>query len=51
VEKPVGTVHLAVASAQGTRHRQVLLPGDRERVMRFSVGGALELLRRSILAI
>ncbi len=49
--KPVGTVHIAVASAAGCRHRQLLLPGDRERVMRFSVGASLELLRRSMIGI
>jgi nicotinamide-nucleotide amidase len=49
-EKPVGTVHIAVASAQKTTHRKLLLPGDRERVMRFSVGAALELLRRCLLS-
>jgi nicotinamide-nucleotide amidase len=50
-EKPVGTVHIAVAGPEGTRHRALLLPGDRERVMRFSVGSALELLRRTILGL
>jgi nicotinamide-nucleotide amidase len=49
-EKPVGTVHIAVASAGKTTHRKLLLPGDRERVMRFSVGAALELLRRCLLS-
>lgn len=48
-EKPVGTVHIAVASEHACYHRQVLFPGDRERVMRFSVGGALELLRRALI--
>jgi nicotinamide-nucleotide amidase len=49
-EKPVGTVHIAVASSEKTTHRKLLLPGDRERVMRFSVGAALELLRRCLLS-
>lgn len=49
-EKPVGTVHIAVASPEKTTHRKLLLPGDRERVMRFSVGAALELLRRCLLS-
>lgn len=50
-EKPVGTVHIAVASGSQTWHQKLLLPGDRERVMRFSVGASLELLRRAILGI
>ncbi len=49
-EKPVGTVHIAVATSEKTTHRKLLLPGDRERVMRFSVGAALELLRRCLLS-
>lgn len=48
-EKPVGTVHIAVSNSSMTWHRRVLFPGDRERVMKFTVGGALEMLRRAIL--
>lgn len=47
-EKPVGTVHLAVAGPTGTVHRRLHLPFDRERVLMFTVGGALDLLRRQI---
>jgi nicotinamide-nucleotide amidase len=47
-EKPVGTVHLAIAGPSGTTHRRVQLPYDRERVLLFSVGAALDLLRRAI---
>ena len=47
-EKPVGTVHLALAGASGTVHRKLHLPFDRERVLTFTVGGALDVLRRAI---
>jgi nicotinamide-nucleotide amidase len=47
-DKPVGTVHVALSSADGTRHRALRLPGDRERVQSLSVAAALELLRRSL---
>ena len=47
-EKPVGTVHVAVAGPEGTVHRRLHLPFDRERVLMFTVGGALDLLRRQI---
>ena len=47
-EKPVGTVHLAVAGPTSTAHRAVRFPGHRERVQILSVAAALELLRRSI---
>ncbi len=56
-EKPVGTVHLAVAGpGAGTEpgtavvHRQVRFPGDRERVRWQSSQLALEMLRRLLLA-
>ena len=45
-EKPVGTVHLAVAGPAGARHRCLRLPGDRERVRWLASQWALELLRR-----
>src|SRR5204863_8369624 len=49
-EKPVGTVHVAVAQRNGeTTHRLVRLPGDRERVRKFSSQLALEMLRRQLL--
>lgn len=47
-EKPVGTVHVALAGPGGTRHRKLFLPLDRERVLVFSTGGALDLLRRAL---
>jgi len=51
-EKPVGTVHLAVAGPDDgdIHHRKLRLPGDRDRVRRFSAQLALEMLRRRLLA-
>ncbi len=50
-EKPVGTVHVAVAGPRvGVEHRRLRLPGDRERVRQFSAQIALEMLRRRLLA-
>ena len=51
-EKPVGTVHLAVAGPRDgeVEHRQLRLPGDRDRVRRFAAQIALEMLRRRLLA-
>ena len=44
-EKPVGTVHFALATPQGTYHRQVLLSGrSREQVRQASVYIAASLL-------
>jgi nicotinamide-nucleotide amidase len=52
-EKPVGTVHIAVAGPRDgeTEHRKIRLPGDRDRVRRFSAQIALEMLRRRLLAV
>jgi nicotinamide-nucleotide amidase len=49
-EKPVGTVFIAVFLHGNITVRRYRLPGDREKVQRFSVTFALELLRRSLLA-
>jgi nicotinamide-nucleotide amidase len=51
--KPVGTVHLAVAGPGDgeVEHRQLRLPGDRDRVRRFSTQIVLEMLRRRLLAV
>ena len=51
-EKPVGTVHMAIAGPQDgeVEHRHLRLPGDRERIRRFSSQIALEMLRRRLLA-
>ena len=56
-EKPVGTVHLALAGpgedGGGTllHHRRVRFPGDRERVRWMSTQLALEMLRRHLLGL
>ncbi len=43
-EKPVGTVHVAVAGPTGSCHRLMQLPGSREQVMQRAVGWVLKLL-------
>jgi nicotinamide-nucleotide amidase len=47
-EKPVGTVHLALAGPAGTRDVARLFRGDRERVRRAAAFDALDLLRRTL---
>ena len=49
-EKPVGTVHIAVACPGGIRHRKARFPGGRELVRRQSSQLALDLVRRDLLA-
>lgn len=50
-EKPVGTVHIAVAGpGDEVKHRKLRLPGDRDRIRRFSAQIALEMLRRRLLS-
>jgi nicotinamide-nucleotide amidase len=51
-EKPVGTVHVAVAGPRDgeVEHRHLRLPGDRDRIRRFSSQIVLEMLRRRLLA-
>ena len=50
-EKPVGTVFIAVASADGIVSRKFSMARDREINRRRSVYAALEMLRRTILGI
>jgi nicotinamide-nucleotide amidase len=47
--KPVGTVHVAVATPDGTGHRALRLLGDRERVRWQAAQAALEMVRRALL--
>jgi nicotinamide-nucleotide amidase len=48
-EKPVGTVHIAIADASGSKERGVLFPGDRERIRWQASQTALDLVRRYFL--
>ena len=47
-EKPVGTVHIAVAGPDGTTHRRFQFRGTRELIKEQSVQMALDLLRRRL---
>ena len=51
-EKPVGTVHVALAGPAEVppAHRRLLLPGDRRRVRQLTSQWALDLLRRRLLS-
>jgi len=48
-EKPVGTVHIALAGATPTRERELHLTGDRERVRWQAAQIALDMVRRYFL--
>ena len=48
-EKPVGTVHIAVAGPHGHQHRKLLWQGPRTIIKWFSTQWALDLLRRAML--
>jgi len=48
-EKPVGTVHIAVATPTATQHRQFLFPGDREKVRWQASQAALDMVRRELM--
>ncbi len=48
-DKPVGTVHIALAGPASVDHRRVRLPGDRERIRWQSSQLALEMLRRRLI--
>jgi nicotinamide-nucleotide amidase len=50
-EKPVGTVHVAVASPVDIQHRQFLFPGDREKVRWQASQAALDMVRRVVMAL
>ena len=47
--KPVGTVHLAVSSAAGMKHRKLLWQGPRATVKWYSTQQAMDLLRRMMM--
>jgi nicotinamide-nucleotide amidase len=48
-EKPVGTVHVAVALPGGTKHSQSIFPGDRERIRWQASQAALDMVRRELM--
>jgi nicotinamide-nucleotide amidase len=48
-EKPVGTVHIAVAMPSGTQERQFSFPGDRDKVRWWASQAALDMLRRELM--
>jgi nicotinamide-nucleotide amidase len=48
-EKPVGTVHIAIAAASGSKERGVFFPGDRDRIRWQASQTALDLVRRYFL--
>jgi len=48
-EKPVGTVHIAVATPTGTQNRQFLYPGDRDKVRWQASQDALDMVRRELM--
>jgi nicotinamide-nucleotide amidase len=50
-EKPVGTLFVALADAQGTASRRYQLTGDRERNKQLATQIALEWLRRRMLGL
>ena len=47
-DKPVGTVHIALARPEGTVHRHLTLSGERDRIQALAAGAALDLLRRHL---
>ena len=48
-EKPVGTVHIAVAGPAGTEHKAFSFPGDRARVRWQASQAALDMVRRALM--
>ncbi len=49
MERSVGTVVIGVSTPEGTRARELHLPGDRERVRAYAVTAALQLTRLALL--
>jgi nicotinamide-nucleotide amidase len=50
-DKPVGTVHFALATTAGTQWQQHRMLGDRERIRLFAAAHALDMLRRHLLGV
>ena len=50
-DKPVGTVHFALATSAGTQWQQQRMIGDRERIRLFAAAYALDILRRHLLGV
>jgi nicotinamide-nucleotide amidase len=48
-EKPVGTVHVALASAAETKARALRFPGDRDMIRMQASQAALDLVRMHFL--
>jgi len=48
-DKPVGTVHVALASSSGPKERLVHLPGDREAIRFYASQIALDMVRMHFL--
>jgi nicotinamide-nucleotide amidase len=48
-EKPVGTVHVAIADAAGSKERAICYPGERDRIRWQASQAALDLVRRYFL--
>ena len=46
-DKPVGTVHIAVAGPRGVHHQHAVIPGTRAQVRRRAAGAVLALLLRA----
>ena len=45
-EKPVGTVHIALADAQGVQEKAFRFPGDRDRIRAQATVAAMDMVRR-----
>ncbi|HUK53479.1 MAG TPA: competence/damage-inducible protein A [Candidatus Binatia bacterium] len=48
-EKPVGTVHIALADAQGVQEKAFRFPGDRDRIRAQATMAAMDMVRRYFL--
>ena len=48
-EKPVGLVYIALADDAHTKHRKLMIPGDRQLIRWRASQAALDLLRRRLI--